>query len=54
MSLMTRRTVKATGARRGRQDWQVHMFYHMVDYAIVAVHAVPLFLFTMLHALLPV
>lgn len=28
--------------------------HHVVDYATVAVNAVPLFLFTMLHALLPV
>ncbi len=31
MSLMTRRTVKAIDVRHGRQDWQVHMFHHMVD-----------------------
>ncbi len=54
MSRTTRRTVKATDARRGRQDWQVHMFHHMVDCATIAVNDAPLLPFTMLHALLPV
>lgn len=53
MSLTTRRTVKAIDARRGRQDWQVHMFHHMIDCATIAVNAASLLPFTMLLALLP-